>query len=133
MALTLALLIGAGLLINSYLRLRAVDPGYNPENLLTFGMPLSRDKYPPGSAQQKLFYRELFERINALPGAQGAASGSLPMVDMGIRNKPRLTIIGRPPVLEEEKPLVEPHGVSPDYFRVMADEVARGARFHRAG
>src|SRR5262249_21193873 len=48
LALTLALLIGAGLLINSFLRLRAVDPGYNPENLLTFGMPLSRAKYPPG-------------------------------------------------------------------------------------
>src|SRR5262249_41984080 len=120
LALTLALLIGAGLLINSFLRLRAVDPGYNPENLLTFGMPLSRAKYPPGSAQQKIFHRELLARINSLPGVQGvASSASLPMVDRGITNKPRLTIVGRPPEPVEQKPLVDPHGVGPEYCRGM--------------
>jgi predicted permease len=130
MALTLALLIGAGLLINSYLRLRAVDPGYNPENLLTFGMPLSRAKYPPGSAQQRFFHQELLARINALPGVQGAASSaSLPMVDMGITNTPGLAIVGRPPVPEEQLPRAEPHGVSPDHFRVMGMKLRAGRGF----
>src|SRR5215813_8494118 len=93
-------------------------------------MPLSRAKYPPGSAQQKIFHRELLARINSLPGVQGvASSASLPMVDRGITNKPRLTIVGRPPEPDEQKPLVDPHGVGPDYFRVMGMRLRAGRGF----
>ena len=63
-ALAIVLLIGAGLLIKSFLRLRAVEPGYNPENLLTMTVPHSFAKYP--YAQQKLVYQDLLTRINAL-------------------------------------------------------------------
>src|SRR5262249_19815685 len=62
LALTLALLAGAGLLIKSYLRLCAVEPGYDPRNLLTMIIPLDFTKYPPGSEQQRRFYQDLLAR-----------------------------------------------------------------------
>src|SRR5262249_2357339 len=76
LALTLVLLVGAGLLINSFLRVRAVEPTYNPENLLNMAIPLSLSGYPP--AQQRPFYRDLLTRINSLPGVKTAAVGPLP-------------------------------------------------------
>jgi predicted permease len=82
LALTLALLVGAGLLIKSFLRVRAVELGYNPENLLTTAIPLSRAGYP--LEQKRIFYRELLTRINGLPGVKVAALGPLPqMKDIG--------------------------------------------------
>jgi putative ABC transport system permease protein len=76
LALTLVLLVGAGLLIKSYLRVLAVGPGYNPENLLTMAIPLSRAGY--SLAQKRLFHQELLTRINSLPGVKIAAVGPLP-------------------------------------------------------
>ena len=74
--MTLVLLVGAGLLIKSFLRVRAVEPGYNPENLLTMAIPLSRAGY--SLAQKRLFYQELLTRINSLSGVKVAAVGPLP-------------------------------------------------------
>jgi predicted permease len=76
LALTLVLLIGAGLLIKSFLRVLAVEPGYNPENLLTMATPLSSAGY--SLARKRLFYQELLTRINSLPGVKVAAVGPLP-------------------------------------------------------
>ncbi|HKX31387.1 MAG TPA: ABC transporter permease [Blastocatellia bacterium] len=130
LALTLVLLIGAGLLIKSFLRLRAVEPGYNPKNLLTMLIPANLVKDPPGSAQQKLFHRELLARLNALPGVLGAASATtLPMIDTGINGKGRLTLMNRPSLPDERKPMAEFHEVSPDYFRVMGMPLRAGRGF----
>lgn len=124
LALTLVLLIGAGLLINSFLRLLAVDPGYDPKNLLTMVAGLRN------SAQQKIFGRELLTRLNTLPGVQGAAySRTLPLAEDGIIGKGRLTIVGRPPVPDGQKPLAESHYVSPDYFRVLGMRLRAGRGF----
>src|SRR5262249_60668733 len=71
LALTLALLAGAGLLIKSFLRARAVDPGYNSSNLLTMTIPFSGAGHSP--AQKKILYQDLLTRINSLPGVKGAA------------------------------------------------------------
>jgi predicted permease len=76
LALTLVLLIGAGLLIKSFLRVLAVEPGYNPENLLTMATPLSSAGY--SLARKRLFYQGLLTRINSLPGVKVAAVGPLP-------------------------------------------------------
>jgi putative ABC transport system permease protein len=77
LALTLALLVGDGLLIKSFLRVRAVEPGYNPENLLTAAIPLSLAGYP--LEQKRIFYRKLLTRINGLPGVKVAALGPIPL------------------------------------------------------
>jgi putative ABC transport system permease protein len=129
LALTLVVLIGAGLLIKSYLTLWAVDLGYNPKNLLTLAIPLNEAKYPPGSEQLKNSHRELLARIGALPGVQGVTSGDLPMIDTGIKNRSPLTIVGRPPEPDSQKPMVESYDVSLDYLRVMGMKFRAGRGF----
>jgi putative ABC transport system permease protein len=130
MALTLVVLIGAGLLVKSFARMLAVDPGYNPENLLTMNVWISWDKYPGNSAQRKRFNQQLISRLSALPGAQAVAySQTLPLSDNGIIGKRRLTVVGSPPVPDEQKPLAEVHSVSPDYFRAMQMKLHAGHSF----
>ena len=130
LALTLVLLIGAGLLINSFLRLRAVDPGYNPKNLLTVGVSLSIEKYKHGSAADKRFHQELQTRLSALPGVRAVSYAEhLPLADDGISPKERLTIVGRPPVPEPQKLLADTYYVGPDYFRTMEIPVRAGRVF----
>jgi putative ABC transport system permease protein len=127
LALALVVLIGAGLLVKSFARMRAVDPGYNPENLLTMYIGV---KYQNDSAQWKRFNQELLARLSALPGVQAVAnSGTLPLSDDGIINKRRFTVVGRAPVLDEQKPLAEEHYVSPDYFRTMQMKLRAGYSF----
>ena len=130
LALTLVMLIGAGLLIKSFLVLRAVDLGYNPKNLLTMVIQPHKDKYLPGSEQLKNFNQELLRRINALPGVQGAVTAdTLPMVDAGIRPRSKLTIVDRPPEPESNKPPVESFDASAEYFRMMEMKLRAGRGF----
>jgi putative ABC transport system permease protein len=126
LALTLVVLIGAGLLIKSFARVRAVDPGYNPENLLTMGIGVWDQE---NSAQQTQFNRELRARLNALPGVQAAAySWTLPLTDTGIITA-RLTVVGGEPMPDERKPLALQHYASPDYFRAMEIKLRAGRSF----
>jgi putative ABC transport system permease protein len=128
LALTLTLLIGAGLLIKSFLRLRAVELGYDPENVLTMMIHLSSSKYPPGAPQQKAYYQELLARVKALPGAEGVAiSTGLPFT--GMSGRAPLTIEGRPPVPDSQKPLIEMNEISHDYFRAMGMRLRAGRAF----
>jgi putative ABC transport system permease protein len=130
LALTLVVLIGAGLLVKSFVRMRAVDPGYNPENLLTMGVGIDWGKYPGNSAQRKNFNRELVARLSALPGVQAVAyTRTLPLSDNGIIGKGRVTVVGSEPVPDEQKPLAEEHTVSPDYFRAMQMKLRAGHSF----
>jgi putative ABC transport system permease protein len=127
LALTLVLLVGAGLLIKSFMRLRAVEPGYNPENLLTMRIPL----YIPNSlrVQMKSKYQELLTRINNLPGVQVAAIGTpLPLTGEWPVKSP--IIVGSSSQLPtEQKPKAELHFVSPDYIRAMGIRLLAGRGF----
>jgi putative ABC transport system permease protein len=76
-ALALVLLAGAGLLLRSFSKLRAVDPGFRSDHLLTMSIGLPSAKYPAGSTKPAAFYRELFRRINALPGVESAGAVSI--------------------------------------------------------
>jgi putative ABC transport system permease protein len=126
-ALTLVLLIGAGLLINSYLRVLAVEPGYDPENLLTLRVPLDKAKYPSGSPQDRAFYREVLTRVKAIPGVESVATGSgQPLT--GWSGSRGLSIEGRP-VPDEQVPVVQYSEVSPDYFRTMGMQLRAGRAF----
>jgi putative ABC transport system permease protein len=128
LALTLALLAGAGLLIKSFLRLLAVDPGYDPENLLTMILPLDGAKYQTGSPQLKSFHQEALARIQATPGVKAVATGSgLPLT--GRSGGAFLNIEGREPVPGWSQPIVEVSDISPDYFRVMGMRLRAGRGF----
>jgi putative ABC transport system permease protein len=118
LALTLALLAGAGLLIKSFMRARAVEPGYNPKNLLTMMIPLNFAKYPQGSARQR-FFRDLLTRIKSIPGVKDAAIGPLPLT--GMRR-----ITRRPPEPNSQGRGIELNDVSPHYFHTMGIELRAG-------
>jgi predicted permease len=119
LALTLALLAGAGLLIKSFLRVRAIEPGYKPENLLTMMIPLNFARYPQGSAQQRFFYQDLLTRIKSLPGVKDAAIGPLPLT--GMRR-----IARRPPEPDSQSGGWDMNDVSPEYFQTMGIQLRAG-------
>ncbi len=74
-ALTLILLIGAGLLIQTVVRLIRVDPGFNPHNLLQFEIRLPLNAYR-GSPQRRLFFEQLLGRVASLPGVESIGAVS---------------------------------------------------------
>ncbi|HVG22311.1 MAG TPA: ABC transporter permease [Blastocatellia bacterium] len=126
-ALALVLLIGAGLLINSFLRLRSVDAGFNAANLLTMKVVLPRLKYPD-PVKRTAFYDEMLRRIQSLPGVQSAGViTNLPLTFRG--NNAGVTIEGRPEPAPDERPIVITRAISPDYFRTMNIPLLKGREF----
>jgi len=123
LALTFVLLIGAGLLVKSFVRLRAMELGYNPRHLLTMWIP-SRGKPSPQ------YLQELHARLAALPGVRAVSySRALPLHDNGVINKRRLAIAGRPLVPEDQQPLAEAHLVSADFFVALETPLLAGRGF----
>jgi putative ABC transport system permease protein len=128
LALTLVLLAGSGLLIKSYINIIAIEPGYDLEKLLTLRIPLDQAKYPPGSPQEKAFYREILTRVKALPGVQSVATGTgIPLT--GWSGTRLLSIEGRPPVPDAPLPEVQYSEVSPDYFHTLGIKLRAGRTF----
>jgi putative ABC transport system permease protein len=123
-AVSLLLLIGAGLLINSFLRLRHVDPGFRTDNLLTMKVVLPKTKYPD-PARRAAFYTELLRRVEALPGVKSAAvTTNLPLYRQG--NSISIAIEGRPEPPPGQEPTVVTRVVSPHYFQTMGIQLLQG-------
>ncbi len=126
MGLALALLAGAGLLIRSFSRLERVNPGFNPQNLLTFTFDLPDARYT--TEQQVNFYDQLLRRLNALPGVRSAAAiKPLPLssnnMDIGF------SVVGRPST-PADRPDSFFRLVSPGYFRTMGIPLIEGREFN---
>jgi putative ABC transport system permease protein len=125
-ALSLVLLIGAGLLINSLLRLQMVDPGFRPENVLAVRVGLT-PKYSE-NPQKIAFFKQLIERIEALPGAESVgAINDLPL--SGNQSITRIVIEGQPAVEEGKEPVVDWRQISPNYFKTMGIPLIIGRDF----
>jgi putative ABC transport system permease protein len=123
-AVSLVLLIGAGLLINSFLRLRNVDPGFRADNLLTMRVVLPETKYPD-QARRAAFYTELLRRVESLPGVQSAAvTNWIPLVKQG--DSSGIAIEGKPEPGPGQGPSAVTRVVSPHYFRTMGVELLQG-------
>jgi putative ABC transport system permease protein len=73
-ALSLALLTGAGLLLRSFSRIVGVDPGFRSDHLLTMDIAVPSIKYPEGTAKPAILYQELLRRVSALPGVESAGA-----------------------------------------------------------
>src|SRR5256886_5932423 len=96
-AVSIVLLIGAGLMLKSFVRLREVKLGFNPERMLTLNLSLPSASYP-GPAQMKLFYGEVLERVRALPGVRSTGfANAVPLGGGGERVYGDFSIEGRPP------------------------------------
>jgi putative ABC transport system permease protein len=116
MALALVLLVGAGLLIKSFARLRSVDPGFNPSNLTSIFIQLPATRYNE-IPQQTSFRRELLVRLNSTPGVEAAMVGDPPLNGGEVSHS--VAFEGRPPVAEGDQPEVDTFCVMGDYFHVM--------------
>lgn len=123
-AVSLILLIGAGLLINSFLRLRNTDPGFNPDNLLTMKIVLPEPKYAE-QVKRSAFYTEAISRIENLPGVKAAGvTTNLPLYRQG--NSIGISIEGRPIPQPGQEIIVATRVVSPKYFETMGIRLLKG-------
>ncbi len=127
-ALSLILLVGAGLLIKSFWRLQQVDPGFNPDNLLTLEIQLPYPKYAE-ARRRETFQQATLERLAALPGVQSAAFISHPPFGRG----PGLNdfkIEGKPvPLGIANARIAGQRIISSDYFRTMGIPLLEGRAF----
>jgi len=128
LALSLVLLVGAGLMIKSFLRLLAVPKGFDPDGVLTLVLSPNNAKYPPRSPQRFAYYQEALARVQALPGVQSAGLASLTPLEGGY-SRALLQIEGRPPFERGQEPVVDINLISPEYFRTMGIEMRAGRPF----
>ncbi|HKS27513.1 MAG TPA: ABC transporter permease [Pyrinomonadaceae bacterium] len=127
-ALSLVLLIGAGLLIRSFVTLLNTSPGFDADSILTVDLPLSRAKYPE-AAQQVNVVQQLIERTSQVPGvASAAVVNILPLSGNGRQSS--FTIEGRPAPPNGQEPDAQASTVTPDYFRTMGIPLMRGRVFN---
>ena len=126
LAVALVLLVGAGLLIKGFSRLRSMNPGFHSENVLTMYLQLSTTRYREIPKQTQL-RRELLARLNSLPGVQTAMVSDIPLGGNYVGH--RFVIDGRPPVAVGAEPEVQTLSVMGDYFQVMQIPLRAGRDF----
>jgi putative ABC transport system permease protein len=128
-ALSLLLLIGAGLLVRSFAKLLGTDPGFDPRNVLTMNVSLPSVKYAD-ALKQIAFFDDLLRRVSALPGVQKAAiSAALPLVPK------RITPVlpeGQAVVPLAERPFMIIEAISPQWFQTMRVPIRSGREFTKA-
>jgi predicted permease len=125
-ALAVVMVVGAGLLVRSFMRLRAVDPGFQPERAAALFLGLPQSSY--ASPRERIdFSRRLLESVRSTPGVKCAALGTnVPL------NGTRMAfgfLLGDAPLPAEESQPAEYHAVSPDYFRTLGVPLLKGRDF----
>ena len=128
-ALALTMLVGSGLAVRSFGRLASVDPGFDPVDVLTFGLSLPERDYDAADARLG-FHRQMVERLRALPGAVDAAAASTVPLG-GLMSGSGYSIEGRPLEDGEVPPVFMSKVVSPEYFDTLRIELAEGRAFDR--
>jgi putative ABC transport system permease protein len=123
-ALSLVLLIGAGLMIRTLWQLRGVQPGFDSSNVLTMTVAIPRGRFPTPSGEVN-FFHETLQRVKALPGVEEAGViDSLPL-DGGGSHQP-FSIEGRPVLPMADQPEVDVRRISTGYLRAMHVPIIRG-------
>jgi putative ABC transport system permease protein len=129
LALALMLLVGAGLLLRSFVRLQQVDPGFRPDHTLTFELTFPDSRYG-GDNQPRIvsFFDQLLPRLRALPGVTGAdAVMGLPL--SGLAFDISFGVVGRPPVPPQDEPSMQIRVATPQYFSTIGIPLKRGRYF----
>ena len=123
-AISMVLLIGAGLLIRSFARLQAVEPGFHPDHILLADVPISLTVYAKPE-QQVAFFDRLMERLRALPGVKAASAASTPPVS-GQGMVIHFNIQGRAPKTPHDYILAGYRVVGPGYFETLGIPLLAG-------
>jgi putative ABC transport system permease protein len=123
-ALAVVVLIGAGLLIRSFIQLRSVDPGFKPAGLLTVRVPLGggRNAAPE---RRIAFFRQVSDRVATLPGVRAVgAVNALPLTGLG--SGTGFAVDGRPAPSPEQRPMALLRSATPAYFAAMGIPLLAG-------
>ena len=126
LAVALVLLVGSGLLIKTFWKLRAIEPGFNPDQLITMRVELPETRYKEVAPQTR-FRTQVLAGINSLPGVHGAMVSELPLSGDSLNHN--FVIDGRPPIAAGDEPSVETRSVIGDYFKVMQIPLRAGRQF----
>jgi putative ABC transport system permease protein len=126
-ALALVLLVGAGLLIRSFVKLLHVSPGFNPERTLTMDISLPGSRYGE-DAKRIDFYQRFIERVAALPGVEAAgATSSLPLGGLGAATS--YEVVGQPLPPKGEEPVCDVRVATNGYFKALGIPLIKGRWF----
>ena len=126
-ALSLVLLIGAGLMIRSFWKLQNVDPGFDTSNALTMSLILNPIRYSEPH-QQLAFIDRSIEQIRAVPGVVSVgATSTIPLAGRGSTQP--FSIEGRPTAAISEQPMAQTRYISPDYFKATGIPLRQGRFF----
>ena len=126
-ALSLILLVGAGLVVRSFLNLMDVKPGFDSSHVLTLGVALPSGKYATPE-KQSAFFQQVLESLQSLPEVSIAAAVS----DVPFGGSDQITpfeVEGRAPAAPGQKPSANWYSVTPDYFKAMGIPLRRGRFF----
>jgi putative ABC transport system permease protein len=125
-AVALLLLVGAGLMTKSFVRLQQVDPGFDATNVVSMNIALPTSKYR--QQQVNVFYDQLLERLRNLPGVKSVAGiNPLPLSDSNVSS--RFVVEGAPFVPLADRPFAGVRVVTPDYFQAMGIPNLKGRSF----
>ena len=130
LALAVMLLAGAGLLMRSFMKLQAVDPGFRSEQALTFELTLPESRYAEDEPRIQ-FFDQLLSRLRALPGVR-SASAVLGLPLSGLDLIISFEVAGRPPVPPSQQPAMQVRVATPDYFDAIGIPLKRGRGFTEA-
>ncbi len=126
-AVAVVLLIGAGLLIRSFIQLQNINPGFEAHNVLTMRVDLSRQKYATPDKSGN-FFNELQTRVSALPGVESAGLiTELPLTDQ--RNDMPFAVEGRPPLPPDQRMGADFRRINEHYFSALGIPMLRGRNF----
>jgi putative ABC transport system permease protein len=123
-ALSLVLLIGAGLMVRSFVEMLRADLGIKPENVLALQISLPRDSYEDKS-KKLAFYEQLLARVGVLPGVVKAGAVNIVPFSSGDQSS-TFQIIGRPPFPQGHEPDAQVRVTTPDYFDAIGTALRRG-------
>jgi putative ABC transport system permease protein len=128
LAIATVLVIGAGVLVRSFIEILRADLGVKPDGVVTMKLELPGDKYPEGE-QRRAFFHQLLRRVETLPGVTAAgAVDSLPM--SGRYNSGRFQIVGQPPFEKGKEPRTVWRIATPNYFAAVGTELRKGRLFN---
>jgi putative ABC transport system permease protein len=130
-ALALVLLIGAGLLMRSLVEILHIDPGFNPQNVITMDISLPPMRYEEDN-QITGFYEQLLQKLQGVPGVENVSLiNNLPLGSESTA-RTRFVIEGRPAWEPGNLPVIQLRMISPDYFRTLRIPLVKGRFFENS-